>query len=261
MAPTLLTQLLLVSFLRLTILATAYVIPQYLGAVRGYKSLQTGDTLIWVAAPQLLLCPLAGYALTRADARLVASIGFICIGAACLSMAYGLTPLWGSDEFLPAQLLQAIGQSFAVSGIVFFGILHLRIEDALTFGTVLQTARLMGGEIGQAFIVTFVRIREQVASNLIGLHVRAGDDQVVHRLHVYAAATAKAGDPSAGPTRAAALLGNTVRISATTQSIIDSFIAIALLTALALLLLTIRKAGPPGPASPRPFFAAREPKP
>jgi DHA2 family multidrug resistance protein len=261
LAPTFLTQLLLVGFLRLTILATAFVIPQYLSAVRGFKSLETGQALIWIAAPQLLLCALAGYALRRADARLVAAFGFLCIAVACLFVAYGLTPLWGSAEFLPSQLLEAVGQSFAVSGIVFFGVLHIRLEDALTFGTVLQTARLMGGEIGQAFVVTYVRMREQVASNLLGLHVRAGDDQVVHRLRAYAAATTKVGGPSAASDRAATLLGLVVRSAATTQSIIDAFVAIALLTVLGLLLLVARNAAPVGPASHRPLFGARETEP
>ncbi len=65
-------------------------------------------------------------------------------------VAYGLTPVWGSFQFLPSALLQAAGQTFALSGVVFFGILHLKPQDALTFGGVLQTARLLGGEMGTA---------------------------------------------------------------------------------------------------------------
>src|ERR1700730_6351071 len=154
------TQFVLIAFLRLTILATAYLIPLFLVSVRGYRALEVGDTLIWIAAPQLILCPLAALMLRRSDARLVAAIGFIFISVACLMVAYNLTPIWGSDQFLPSQLLQAIGQSFALSGVVFFGILHLQLKDALTFGAVLQTARLMGGEIGSAFVTTLARVRE-----------------------------------------------------------------------------------------------------
>ena len=104
--------------------------------------------------------------------RLVASIGFIFISVACLMVAYNLTPIWGSYQFLPSSFLQAVGQSFALSGVVFFGVLHLKPQDALTFGAMLQTARLMGGEIGTAFVTTLARVRGQVASNLIGQHVR-----------------------------------------------------------------------------------------
>ena len=173
-------------------------------------------------------------------------------------VGYGLTPIWGSEQFLPSQLLQAVGQSFALSGVIFFAILHLRPQDALTFGAAIQVARLLGGEIGLAFVVTFARVREQVASNLIGLHVQNGSGQVLQRLQSYAAVTAKAGDPVAGAARAASVLDNLVRSTATTQAVIDSFVAVGTLTAVALLLAITHKPAPLGPASARPLFGARQ---
>ena len=251
--------LVLIAFLRLTILATAYLIPQYLQVVRGFRALEVGKTLVWIAAPQLIFCPLAAFLLRRVDARLVSSIGFICVAVACLMVAHGLTPLWGSDQFLPSQLLQAVGQSFALSGIVFFAVLHLRPQDALTFGAAIQVARLMGGQIGQAFIVTFTRVRSQTASNLIGLHVQSGDGAVVQRLGAYAAVARRSDpDPVSAAGRAAAILGNVVRSAASTQGVIDSFVMVAGLTVLALLLAVGHKPAPIGPASHLPLFASRE---
>ena len=230
------SQFMLIAFLRLTILATAYLIPLYLGSVRGFRALEVGDTLIWVAAPQIVLCPLAGLMLRRTDARLVAAIGFIFISVACLMVAYTLTPIWGSAQFLPSSLLQAAGQSFALSGVIFFGILHLNPKDALTFGAVLQTARLMGGEMGSAFVATLARVRGQVASSLIGQHVQAGDPRVIERVRAYGAITTRA---------------------ATTQAVIDGFVAVGVLTALALMIIAFRSAAPPGPASAAPLFRGR----
>ena len=246
--------LVLVAFLRLTILSTAYIIPQFLGTVRGFRAIEVGQTLVWIAAPQLFVCLLGGYFLRRSDPRLVSSVGFIFVCCACLMVAYELTPLWGTDQFLPSQLLQAVGQSFALSGIVFFAVLHLRPQDALTFGAAIQTARLMGGEIGQAFITTFVRVRGQVASNLLGLHIQSGDPQTIERIQRYAAATARAGDPQSATARAAGILANVVRQSAVTQGIIDSLVVIAAMTALTLLLIVTRRAAPLGPASHVPLF-------
>jgi len=251
------SQFLLIAFLRLTILATAYLIPLYLGSVRGYRALEVGDTLIWIAAPQLILCPLAALMLRRSDARLVASIGFIFISVACLMVAYNLTPIWGSYQFLPSSFLQAVGQSFALSGVVFFGVLHLKPQDALTFGAVLQTARLMGGEIGTAFVTTLARVRGQVASNLIGQHVQAGDPQVIQRVRAYGAVTTRVIDPVSAVSRGELVLGSVVRSAATTQAVIDGFIAIGALTAVALLIVALRSAAPEGPASATPLFRAR----
>ena len=83
------------------------LIPLFLGSVRGFRALEVGDTLIWIAVPQLIFCPLAALMLRRSDARLVASIGFIFISVACLMVAYNLTPIWGSYQFLPSSFLQA----------------------------------------------------------------------------------------------------------------------------------------------------------
>src|SRR5271165_1786519 len=248
---------LLVAFLRLTITSTAFLIPLYLGSVRGFRALETGDTLIWVAVPQLIFCPLAALMLRRSDARLVASIGFIFISVACLMVAYDLTPLWGSYQFLPSSFLQSLGQSFALSGVIFFGILHLKPQDALTFGAVLQTARLMGGEIGTAFVATLARVRGQVASNLIGQHVQVGDPQVMQRVRAYGAATTKIIDPVSALSRGELVMGNVVRAAATTQAVMDGFVAIGMLTAIALLIVVFRSAAPEGPASALPLFRVR----
>jgi MFS transporter, DHA2 family, multidrug resistance protein len=249
---------LLVAFLRLTITATAFLIPLYLGAVRGYRDLEVGQTLIWIAVPQLLFCPLAALMLRRSDARLVTSIGFIFISVACLMIAYNLTPLWGSDQFLPSCLLQAVGQSFALSGVIFFNVLHAKPRDALTFGAIFQTARLMGGEIGTAFVTTTARVREQVASSLIGQHIQAGNAEVIQRVRAYGAVTTKAADPVSALARGELVLGNVVRAAATTQAVMDTFVVVGVLTAVALLIVVFRRASPEGPASAPPLFRTRE---
>jgi DHA2 family multidrug resistance protein len=259
-APPLPQLLLLVAFLRLTILSTSYLIPQYLQVVRGYRALEVGQTLVWIAAPQLIFCPLAALMLRRTDPRVVSSIGFIFVALACLMLAHGLTPDWSSDQFLPSQLLQAIGQSFALSGILFLAVLHLRPQDALTFGAMVQTARLMGGEIGTAFVVTLTRVRSQVASNLIGLHVQRGDMDVQQRLAAYAAITGRSG-PGTGTARAVGVLGAVVRSAAATQGVIDCFVAVGALTAVALLLVAAQRRAPLGPASHTPLFSQLEPSP
>ena len=251
------SQFLLIAFLRLTVFATSYLIPLYLGAVRGYRALEVGDTLIWIAVPQLIFCPLAALMLRRSDPRLVAAIGFIFISVACLMVAYNLTPIWGSTQFLPSALLQALGQSFALSGVIFFGILHLQLKDALTFGAVLQTARLMGGEVGSAFITTLTRMREQVASNLIGQHLQSGDSRVLQRLGAYGSATTHAIDVAGAAHRGQLVLGNVVRAAATTQSVMDGFVAVGFLSAIALLIVVFRNAAPEGPASAIPLFPTR----
>ena len=53
------------------------------------------------------------------------------------------------------------------------------------------------------------------------------------------------------------VLGNVVRAAATTQAVIDGFVAISVLTAVALLIVVFRSAAPQGPASAAPLFRSR----
>jgi hypothetical protein len=77
-------------------------------------------------------------------------------------------------------------------------------------------------------------------------------------LQTYAAATARAGDPSSAPARGAAVLGGVIRSTAITQGIIDGFIVIAALTAVTVILIVTRKEAPLGPASHVSPFGARD---
>lgn len=245
--------LILIGFLRLTLLATAYLIPQYLQVVRGFRSLEVGQSLMWIAVPQLLFCPLAALMLRRTDPRVVACIGFVFISIASLIVAHSITPEWGPDQFLKTQLMQAMGQSFALSGIVFYAILNLKPEDALTFGAGLQTARLMGGELGLALVVTLARVRAQIASNHLGTHVQSGSADVIARLHGDAGAVGR-GNPNLGSVRAPDVLALAVHRASILQGIMDTFWVLGLLAAMALMIAVAQKPAPIGPASHEPLF-------
>src|SRR6202000_1720057 len=173
------------------------------------------------------LCLMAGFILRRLDPRLVASVGFIILCCARSVVAHTLTPEWGSDQFIPSQLLQAVGQSLALSGILFFAVLHLRPQSALTFAAAIQVVRLLGGEVGTAFTVTFVRKRSQIASNLIGQHLQIGDSNVIDRVQRYAEAAAPAGDAPDAFTRGIAVLHTVVHSQSIMQGIVDSFVVLA----------------------------------
>lgn len=249
----------LISSLRFVILSTAFVVPQFLGAVQGYRALESGQVLLWIALPQLVIAPLAGLLLRRVDGRAVVTAGFCLVGLSCWLVAQGLTRDWATADFLPSQLMQAVGQTFAVSGLIFFAVLNLRPADALTFGALLQIARLFGGEAGTAFMTTWVRVREQIASQLVGLHVMAGDPAALDRLRAYAGAVAgRSAGPAEANARAAALLGGAVRTQANVLSYIDGFAVIVVGVLGALLLVALLRPAPAHPAGPPPLLRRRQ---
>ena len=219
--------LLILAGFRFIILSTAYIIPTYLQVVQDYRELQVGAVLLWIALPQFLIVLPLGWLLSRIDARWILATGAILIGVACL-MATLLTQDWATDDFLPSQILQAIGQSFALTAVVVLAVKSMNPADVLTIGTLFQTVRLFGGEIGTAFMQTFVRVREQVHSNLIGLHVDSLGVQTADRLAAYRnAMIAHSSDVGVAAERATSLLGSAVAKQAAVLSYIDGFLAAA----------------------------------
>jgi MFS transporter, DHA2 family, multidrug resistance protein len=110
--------------------------------------------------------------------------------------------------------------------------------DALTIGSLLQISRLFGGEIGTAFMQTFVRVREQVHSNLIGLHVDSLATSTIDRMATYRGAVgARTADIAEAGAKATKLLASAVAQQAAVLSYIDGFL-VAAVGALACLLLT-----------------------
>lgn len=245
--------LLMVLVLRLTILSTAFLIPQFLISVRGYRSLEVGQALIWIAVPQLTAAPVAALLLRRMDSRWTACVGLVAIATACWIVSQRMTSAWGPEQFLTTQLLQALGQTLALSGIVFTSVLRMRTDMQATFGAMLQSSRLLGGELGLAFTVTFVRMREQHASNVIGQNVIAGDPNVVSRLQHYAGVLGPRSGSATEP-RSIDLLASAVRQAADLQSCIDGFLAIGFVSMLALIVLFVLRPVPAGPATYRPFM-------
>ncbi|MEJ0093972.1 MAG: MFS transporter [Methylocella sp.] len=230
---------------RFIILSTAYIIPTYLQTVQNFRELQVGAVLLWIALPQIVIVLPMAALLRRVDARWVLALGSILVGVACL-MATNLTSEWATDDFLPSQIVQAVGQSFALTALLMLIVRSVNPADILTIGALLQIARQFGGEIGTAFMQTFVRMREQIHSNLIGAHVDGLSSYTIDRLATYRGAiserTANAGEAAA---RATQLLAQTVARQASVLAYIDGFLAAAVGAFVCLLLVALIRKPPP----------------
>jgi DHA2 family multidrug resistance protein len=221
-------------FFRFLLLGSVLVLPSYLAAIRGYTAEQIGPVLLWLAIPQFFAGLLAVYLLGRIDARVILATGVALIAIGCI-MDAGLTSAWAGSNFYMSQLVLASGEGFAFNGlvgsivldVVNSGILTKPIQ-LLSFAGFFQTVRLLGGETGSSFMQYFLQTREELHSNLLGLHVQTGAAPVTARALGLAAAMypqAPSSDFALG--RAAELLGLSVREQAYTLAITDCFWMIA----------------------------------
>jgi MFS transporter, DHA2 family, multidrug resistance protein len=230
--------------------ATSFVLPEYMTRIQGLRALQIGETLNWIVLPQFVLVPLVALLLKRIDARMLLAFGFsmIAIGS---WIDTGLTHDWASGDFMVSQLIEAIGLAFAITALITFAVANITPPLAAAIATLIQIARLLGNEIGSAVIQTFVRVREQVYSNLIGLHVVSGlsaTEQATARLAApFGSRATGIGDPAA---QSAGLLASLVRRESYVLAYIDAFWLTAWVSLLGILLILLLRPPPPNPLIP-----------
>ncbi len=238
-------------FFRFCLLATIILIPQSL-AIHGFDANQIGPAVIWTALPQFLIAFVAALLLLQGlDSRFLMATGFGCIAAACILNAQ-YTVAWSAENFYRTEVLMGVGQSLAFIGLVSTIVLQAifsgglsKPQDALTFSAFFHIIRLLGGQIGVALMTHFIAVREQLHSNLLGLHVQSGnwlDDASIRQLT--AGFYGKSSGLAAATGRAVGLIGGRVRLQSYTLTFIDGFHLIAWVCVAALLLIALLRPSP-----------------
>jgi DHA2 family multidrug resistance protein len=230
--------------------ATGYVLPDYLTRVQGLRALQIGDVLNWIALPQIVLVPLVALALRWIDARLLLALGFALIAIGSW-MDTDLTHDWANGDFMPSQIVGAVGLALAITALITFTIANITPAQAAAIAATIQTARLFGNEVGTAFIQTFVRVREQVHSNLTGQHLSAGSDMADRTITAYSSLF---GDRPGGIANATnqgmTAIAGLVQREAYVLAYIDGFWIVAWTLAAAVALVLLLRRPPPNPLTP-----------
>ena len=227
----------LVTATRFMVTSSNTLVANYLIQVRGLRPEEVGNAALWVALPQLIIAPIVAWLLNRADARFAIGTGFT-IAVAGFLLATGITSEWTESNFSLALLLQAMGETLELTAVIYFFGHHVGPADGITFGAIIQTARLFGGELGTSVLTMFTRKAEQVHSYWIGQHIVAGEPMTDDRLSVYAqivgASTQGTGGPAA---RGTGLLSAAVREQAYTLSILDGFLLAAVVGTLSVVVV------------------------
>jgi DHA2 family multidrug resistance protein len=236
---------------RFVLLATIIIIPQSL-SFRGLDAAQLGPAVLWTAIPEIVLAFISAMLLYKGiDTRLLMALGFTAVAYACLINA-GFTSAWTPENYFRTELLMAVGQSFAMVGLVSSLILQALSsgalgvpQRALTFSAFLHTVRLLGGQVGVAFMGHFIAQQEKVHSYLLGLQLQSGKWTTAGALHnLTAGLSGKSAGLSAAAGRAAGILDSKVRLQAYSLTFIDAFQLVAWVCVALLLMATLLKRSP-----------------
>jgi DHA2 family multidrug resistance protein len=233
---------------RFVLLAIALLLPAVLAVTQNYRPLETGRVLLWLILPLMLGGVMAARLMRRFDNRLVFASGFSVVAIASLINAQ-LTSAWSGGNFLVSQIVIALGLAVTFTALVGSFVQNAFDSGALsnpinllTYASFIHCIRLFGGEAGTALMQRLISVREQFHSNMLGLHVEAGNWLTSERLQL---ATQGLFPGSAGAEeaqeRAALLLGGQVKLQAYTLAYADGYLAIALVAAFAIVLIACMK--------------------
>ena len=240
----------LITFM-ITSLSNTMLVPNFLTIVGQFRPEQVGSVLLICTALPLIGVVLAAiYLLRRIDARIVTILGFTSFAIASW-MGTRITHEWAPGDFVPIALAQSLGQGLTFTGLLVFAVSNSNPARATAFVAYIQVMRLDVVEFTATAMTTWLRVREQVRSNLVGLHLSAGDTEMAQTLgrlidrfaeHGAAAKSALA--------RATGAVASIVRREANALSIIDGFQVTFWAAIAGLLLISLTRAAPKGPLTP-----------
>ncbi len=240
----------------LTSLSNSSLVPNFLSVVGLMRPEQSGVLLFTFGAlPMVVLVPFSIFLLRHFDARAVVVLGFSAFAAANL-WGTQLTHHWARGDFVGIVMLQSIGQTLTLCPIIILALSNSDPIRATSFAAYIQIMRLGGAEIGVALMGTWLRVREQIHSNYLGLHIQGGTFDVTRLLKQLGDYFASHG-AGAAPARALGTLSARVQREANVLAYIDGFWLCFWLAMAALFCVALITRAPPGPFTPAPFGFAK----
>ena len=203
--------------------SSIYLVPVYLGRVRGYDSLEIGETVFVVGIAQMLGVGISASLSQRIDMRIMITAG-LSLFAASLWLTSSMTSAWGFNELLWPQLLRGFALMLCIVPSVNMALAGFPPAELKFASGLFNLMRNLGGAVGIAVVNTLLqdqtrrstlRLGEAMANN-----VSVVGDQVA-RLAGQLASIAP--DPREATLMAQALLGRVAGREALTLAFDDVF--------------------------------------
>ncbi|MGE4280693.1 MAG: DHA2 family efflux MFS transporter permease subunit [Magnetospirillum sp.] len=216
---------------------SVYVIPLYLGRVRGYSSLEIGLTMMVTGLFQFLSAPLAGAMAKKLDLRLMLGMGLTLFGTG-LWLNHYLTSEWGYWEMFLPQAVRGLALMFCFVPINAVALGHLKPQEVQNASGLYNLMRNLGGAIGLAAITTFLRERTDLHMVRLSESLTPDNLEATTRLSDISArvATFLPGDPDMAALK---ILFNLTKQQASTMAFADILMSMSLVFLVGLVLMPL----------------------
>lgn len=225
------------------------LLPQYLQVLMGYSAEQAGMVLSPGGFVVIVLLPLVGGLVSRVDARLLIGFGFMTLS---IAMFYMTGHLYQGIDFRTAVQLrafQSVGLAFLfvpINTLIYAGIPPQK-NNAVS--GIVNLARNMGGDIGIAFVTTFIARRSQMHQLRLTSHTSHYDPGFGAALAAVTRRLEHAGiSAAAAAHKALAVVYEQMLGQAVTLAYLDAIRVLAIATALMVPLLFLTRQPKPGAA-------------
>jgi len=151
-----------------------YLMPFFLGLVRGHNALEIGEIMLVTGVAQLVAAPLAVWSEQRIDARLVSAFGFALFALGMLLSTHQTADTDAADMLVP-QIVRGAAIMFCLLPPTRLAIGRLPEALVADASGVFNLMRNLGGAIGIALIDTTIFGRAATYGAQIAARLRAGD--------------------------------------------------------------------------------------
>jgi MFS transporter, DHA2 family, multidrug resistance protein len=137
---------------------TTYLIPLFLAQVRGFSSLQIGETVVVTGLTQLAMSPISPLLARKMDLRLMLGIG-LGLFALAMYLTAGLTNQTGFGELFAPQVLRGVAMMMCIIPANLIALGSVPQDKLKNSAGLYNLTRDLGGAIALATIGTFLNDR------------------------------------------------------------------------------------------------------
>jgi DHA2 family multidrug resistance protein len=132
-----------------------FLLPVFLGQVRGFSSAEVGTTMLVSGLAMFLSAPVAGRVVRMMDPRVAMFLGF-SLAAWAIGLGTRVTDQWGFSEFMVLQAARGLGTMVAMIASQQMSIATLPVSLMKDASGLINLIRNVAGAIGLAMLTTIL---------------------------------------------------------------------------------------------------------
>jgi DHA2 family multidrug resistance protein len=227
----------LATFYRFGLVMVAFVVPQALMRLQGFRMPEIADATISMFWAQCVAFPLAWLWASRFEARTPLALGLALFAVGAL-MATRLTPAWQGMDFRATLIVIGLGQGFFLVPTIFYATRDVAPAQGPTAAAFFNLSRIVGQTFGTGMVAALITEREKYHSAILISGYSSGNSALADRLSALTSIFYRAGgDRKLAGLQAWQTLSAAQSKQAFVLAFADAFLALSVVLAISALLV------------------------